>query len=801
MMKNTLSVNKHKNFVVFLGFFCLQVFLFSCSGSDQNNQAGKVFTEQDFISTYVDKDLGARLSIDDSLSLLIPPGALPESQIITLQIFKNSQAYTHILEFEPRGLLFSKPLSLEIRIPFGLNADLVEIYSFNDQLETVLDRDEAPIVENVAFTLDDRWLSTEINQFAPLAVFGTDLLNIVFQLPSQFLLPGDIEYNLNQDNRWQTGHARLYLGFDIESSPMEVTLATGEQEFLSEEQKTTAENEIRNTLQTDFPFVETFIQAHANAQAAVYINNNHDFRNDRSQWLYLGAKRRVDMPWQSRIELAVESLQQEGKAYFPVGVTTENGFSSTSLVQFVYQAVGFAIAIFDNQENFNLSDNLQNFVTSPLPVLHFKSEDLVDINEITVYESGTDGLIIPIYGVSRASSVDLKAYEQVAVSASVVEGNEELLDNFDEINGELDLSFIYQKEDQTPWQITFTLEVTFNSKVYTKERTLTINVADARPVFSDNFLGLNVAEHWTSDSSQIDGSDGVVLNQVAGVLSITTPIPLADCDSHFLWTPELTLPGNFSIEYEFVKNGFGRSALLVTSDGVRDLSANDNALEFYIASDSSPYLGVVNRESGVDTSMYQIDNTDYLNVPLVIRIDRVAGEYHFYINGEKIPQVFTNTVLDSDTSLTIAIETSVCATDSGNAVDRVNAISVSNGASVGFEGFALSSLESAYGDNHDVVCANEFGSAWSMADWTQLEDYFSDEKDLTELVTQVGFVDKPEAWILREGDASLDVIKDYFVAYHNREKPDSFASYDDIDENFFDLGAAFTDKFVLCSDL
>lgn len=779
-----------------LGF--LQLFLIACSGSSDPHNPSNVDSTVEYISTYVDKDLGARLSIAQSISLLIPAGALPESQIITLRIFKNKNAYTHIIEFQPQGLQFLKALSLDIRLPLGLNEDLVDAYIFSEPVDVIDDREEAPIAKSIDFTIKDRWLKTEINTFAPVAVFGSDLLNIIFQLPSHFLLPGDIEYNLNKNNRWQTGHARMYLGFDIETSPMELTLETGTQEFLSDEQKSDAEDEIRNTLQSNFSFSDIFIHSQAEAQRAVYIDNNNDFRDDRSQWLYMGAKRRVDMPWQSRIELAVASLEKEGESYFPIGLLSQIGFSSTSLIEDVYQSVGFAINTFDNNE-MNLDDSVKTFVDSPLPALQFNSESLEDINEISVYETGTDGLIIPIYGVTRTDDSELKSYSQIAVSASVEAGNEELLDNFDELSGELDLSFIYQKEDASPWQITFDLQVELHGKTYSKQRSLIINVEDARPIFHDDFLGLSLSDQWTSDSSQVDGSSGVILNQVAGVLSITTPIPAADCDSHFLWTPALNITGNFSLEYQFIKNGFGRSALLLTSDGVRNASANDNALEFYIATDSEPYLGVVSREAGVDTNVYQIDNDDYLNVPLIFKIDRIDNEYHFYINGEKVPKIFSNTMLNNDTTLTLAIETSACAINSGNAVDRLNSINVSHGASLGFENFALSATESAYGADHNLVCTSEFGAAWSIADWTQLENYFDEEKDLNELVANLGFSERPEAWILRASDPSLDLLKDYFVAYHNRTKPDSFASYDDIDENFFDLGAALTDKYVLCS--
>jgi hypothetical protein len=804
------AINNTSDMTVTLKAISIAAFfiLMSCSGAKDNSKGGEVIAKGDSVSTYVDKDLGATLKTASGLTLIIPKGALSESIFISMSEYRNEASTSSTIDLQPSGTKFNKALTLTYPLPKGLDEDLVEAYLFSEQGEVLEDRDETPIVELLNYTINQTILSTKISHFSQVVIYAAQPLHLIFQLPSQVLLPGDIEYNLNQGNRWMTGHARMFLGFDLDASPKEISLATGDQEFLTDQQKTDNQDDIAFILSLrGFYGKDLFAHATAANQSGVYMDDNAAFRNARSEWMYMGAKRRTDMPWQSRLALSDYIIDQEGADYFAIGLAanaekieaTEElaSFSSTSLIEEAYLSTAFGLATYDNFSNLDLNEQASVSYNSPLPVQQFFAENLTDINEMTIYEGESDGLVIPVYAALRTKENAQYYYKEQRVEVSSIVGSEFLFDNFDTLTGELDLSFIYRKDGGEPWEIKFSVEKEFSGELLSVERTLLINVNEARPIFSDDFNNDVLSDQWRSDESQINGSESVELNFLPSVLSIKTSIPDTGCDSHFLWSEELNVNRSFSIEYQFLKQGFGNSALLISTDGVKDESLDDNILEFYISSDTGK-VGVNSRLSGVSTSLYEISDEEYVNIPLNFTANRIDDLFHFYINDEKVPTTFSNSALDTASSIVVGIETSSCSSGDGHGIDLVDRITVTNDAVLGFKDLAISYSQITYASDHNQQCIDEFGPAWGIADWLDLKSYFESEADMDLLIEKLDFVDRNNAWVLYEGDPSFSGTKDYFVAFHNQEKPDSFPSYDEINDDFFNLGASLTDKFVLC---
>ena len=116
-----------------------------------------------------------------------------------------------------------------------------------------------------------------------------------------------------------------------------------------------------------------------------------------------------------------------------------------------------------------------------------------------------------------------------------------------------------------------------------------------------------------------------------------------------------------------------------------------------------------------------------------------------------------------------------------------------------YDGFAISESKISYGSDYDQVCKNEFGSEWRIADWSELEEYYSNGADLDKLVEGVGFDDKINAWVTRYGNQSYSSSRDYFASYHNHNKSSSYLAHDNIDNYFLSLGSWYSSYYVLCS--
>jgi len=192
-----------------------------------------------------------------------------------------------------------------------------------------------------------------------------------------------------------------------------------------------------------------------------------------------------------------------------------------------------------------------------------------------------------------------------------------------------------------------------------------------RVVFEDDFNDGVIDGRWVSDQSAIDGSSGVLLFEDDDVLTINVPRPNSGCDSHYLWTPELELSGDFTVVHKFKKKGSGTSGFFITADG--NLS---DSIKFYITTNDTPYLRIRSYTSGSESTIYQVGNSGYINVDLEFRVERKSGLFYFYVNDNLVRENFHHPVLSSDTSLKFNFETGTCRWKSGDGLDEIDSFKV-----------------------------------------------------------------------------------------------------------------------------
>jgi hypothetical protein len=122
----------------------------------------------------------------------------------------------------------------------------------------------------------------------------------------------------------------------------------------------------------------------------------------------------------------------------------------------------------------------------------------------------------------------------------------------------------------------------------------------------------------------------------------------------------------------------------------------------------------------------------------------------------------------------------------------------SNSGAVGYDGFAITSNQVAYGSDYSQACKDEFGSGATIADWTQLESYYSTTTDIAAFVSGTGFDTKRSAWVTNNTVTSYSSTRDYFASYHNHSKPSGYLAHDNIDNYFISLGSWYGSYYALC---
>lgn len=111
--------------------------------------------------------------------------------------------------------------------------------------------------------------------------------------------------------------------------------------------------------------------------------------------------------------------------------------------------------------------------------------------------------------------------------------------------------------------------------------------------------------------------------------------------------------------------------------------------------------------------------------------------------------------------------------------------------------FNLSKSKVSYNTDYSSICAYEFGEEWSVADWENIKD-LEKSGQLDSFVATVGFGSKKNAWVERNGDQSHSKGRDYFMSFHNHNKPGHYLAHDNVDNFLFSLGSWDGKYYILC---
>jgi PKD repeat protein len=115
-------------------------------------------------------------------------------------------------------------------------------------------------------------------------------------------------------------------------------------------------------------------------------------------------------------------------------------------------------------------------------------------------------------------------------------------------------------------------------------------------------------------------------------------------------------------------------------------------------------------------------------------------------------------------------------------------ISVSNGGSAG--NFGITSDVHEYNSNWDNIVSNEFGSAYRVADWTDLVSYYNSGGDLLELFDQLGLTEYGvSASVYRNGEQFYSGTRSYFASRHEHNKPSTYLAHENINNYLISLGS------------
>ena len=85
-----------------------------------------------------------------------------------------------------------------------------------------------------------------------------------------------------------------------------------------------------------------------------------------------------------------------------------------------------------------------------------------------------------------------------------------------------------------------------------------------------------------------------------------------------------------------------------------------------------------------------------------------------------------------------------------------------------------------YGSNYNQVCIDEFGSSWELADWTDIESYYSNGGNLDDLAMGTELDTKINAWVTKNGASSYSSTRNYFASYHRHSKPSNYLAHNNI---------------------
>ena len=90
----------------------------------------------------------------------------------------------------------------------------------------------------------------------------------------------------------------------------------------------------------------------------------------------------------------------------------------------------------------------------------------------------------------------------------------------------------------------------------------------------------------------------------------------------------------------------------------------------------------------------------------------------------------------------------------------------------------------------EKIVEDLFGAEYRVADWDDLQSYYSDGKDLIRLFDGLGLTKyNAHVFVTRDGEKSYTSQRTYFASRHVHDKPGSYLAHDDIDNYLISLGS------------
>lgn len=113
-----------------------------------------------------------------------------------------------------------------------------------------------------------------------------------------------------------------------------------------------------------------------------------------------------------------------------------------------------------------------------------------------------------------------------------------------------------------------------------------------------------------------------------------------------------------------------------------------------------------------------------------------------------------------------------------------------------FSDYTLTTQAYAWDADMDAAVAGEFGPLAQVADWVDLETYFTGV--IAEFCDAVGLETyRSHAWVYRNGQAFYSSNRHYFVERHNGNVPGGWLVHDYIDSHTLSLGSWYNSRQIL----
>ncbi|WP_440998188.1 DUF4214 domain-containing protein [Arhodomonas sp. SL1] len=105
----------------------------------------------------------------------------------------------------------------------------------------------------------------------------------------------------------------------------------------------------------------------------------------------------------------------------------------------------------------------------------------------------------------------------------------------------------------------------------------------------------------------------------------------------------------------------------------------------------------------------------------------------------------------------------------------------------------------AFDADRSLICANEFGASYDVADWADVVAYFDNGGSLAAFYRDTGLTPEDKsAAVLRNGEQFYSASRAYYISRHDGQLPSHYLSHDNIQSHEIDLGSWGSDRKVLC---